>query len=334
MNKEIKSMFIDDSLSSLSIFTKLNASELKTISKFIKPVHIKKDEAIFAEGEAGERMFVIVSGNMGVFGTQSDGTLRKLFENKAGSFFGEMSIITHEPRAATIIAMEDSKLIMLSKKDFYRIISKYPVIGFKILRTIGIVQNQWLNQSAKSYNDLIRWGESARRRAITDELTGLYNRNFLEESTRERFSNQSMSLRVMSMLMMDLDRIHGINDRYGSKAGDLVIIAAAETINACLRPGDIPSRLAGDEFAILLPDTDSENAARVAERIRESIEKRRIEVPAGAGSSENTIITTHTSIGIALAPIHARTAEDLMETSDIALRKAKELGRNRIEVFA
>ena len=186
----------------------------------------------------------------------------------------------------------------------------------------------------KSYSDLTRWGETARRRAITDEMTGLYNRRFLEESIKERFNNTSMNFRIMSLLMMDLDKIHGINENHGTKAGDLVIISASEIIQSCLRPGDIPSRLSGDEFAVLLPDTDAADAAKVAERIRENIEKQQVKVPASPGSENKTVISTRTSIGIAIAPLHAKTTEELEEAADAALRKAKELGRNRVEIYS
>jgi len=321
-------------LSKISLFSKLNETEFNVVAGFLKNISIKKGESVFREGDTGKEMFVFFSGALSAFGTQSDGTQRRLFDIDQGSFFGEMSIITHEPRSATITAMEDSALIKLSETDFYHIISEHPAIGYKILKAISVEQNQWLDESSKSFSDLIRWGENASRRAITDEMTGLYNRSFLEESLRERFSNQSMSLRVMSLLMMDLDKIHPINDRHGPKGGDLVIIAAAEVINSCLRPGDIPARLSGDEFAIILPDTDKENAVKAAENIRKTIEKRQVEVPVRIGAAENVHINTRTSIGIALAPVHANTMEELIETSDTALRKAKDLGRNRVEVFS
>ena len=137
----------------------------------------------------------------------------------------------------------------------------------------------------------------------------------------------------MSLLMIDLDKIHDINDRYGTKVGDQVIISAAEGIQSCLRPGDIPARLAGDEFAILLPDTDKKDAFKVAERIRKKIEEKEIEVPSSPSSKETVIIRNRTSIGISIAPIHAKTTDELEKTADAALRKAKELGRNRVEVF-
>jgi len=332
MKEDLKSL-AGTFLSQLSLFSGLDENEFNIVTKFLKIIYVDKGKSIFKEGDTGKEMYIFFSGALSAFGTQSDGTQRKLFEVNQGEFFGEMSIIAHEPRSATITATENSVLIILEETDFYRIISEHPIIGSKILKAISVVQNQWLDQSSRSFSDLIRWGESARRRAITDEMTGLYNRSFLEESLKERFDNKSMNLRVMSLLMMDLDKIHNINDRHGTKAGDIVIIQAAEKIRSCLRPGDIPARLSGDEFAVLLPDTDEENATKVAERIREIIEKNQIQVPQSAGSDTNVTINTRTSIGIALAPVHAGTVEELVETSDTALRKAKELGRNRVEVF-
>jgi diguanylate cyclase (GGDEF)-like protein len=321
------------SLPELQLFSELSEEEFSLISKDLELAFFREGDTIFKEGDAGEDMYILFSGALNASITQLDGTQRRLFNIELGEFFGEMSIIAHDPRSATITATADSNVIIFKAVDFYKIISQYPIIGFKILRTISIVQNQWLNQSSKSYSDLIRWGETARRRAITDEMTGLYNRRFLEESIKERFSNKSMNLRVMSLLMMDLDRIHNINDKYGTKAGDLVIISAAEVIRSCLRPGDIPARLAGDEFAILLPDTDMTNAQKVAERIRENIENKQVEVPENPGASNTVFIGTRTSIGIALAPAHAVTVEDFVHVSDSALRRAKDLGRNRVEIY-
>jgi len=159
-------------------------------------------------------------------------------------------------------------------------------------------------------------------------MTGLYNLRFLEESIKERLGN-----RILSLLMMDLDKIHSINDKHGPKGGDEVIKAAANEIRSSLRSIDIPARLSGDEFAVLLPDTDAENAFKIAERIRTSIENMQVEVPASPSTEETVFIGTRTSIGIAVAPLYANTTEQLMEIADTALRKAKELGRNRVEVY-
>jgi len=317
------------------LFLELDDEEFTIVLSYLFPVLKKEGETIFKEGDTGKSMFILFLGELRAFGKQSDGNQRWLFDIKQqGDFFGEMSIIDHGPRSATINAVKDSIIMMLKEDQFYKIITRHPEIGLKILRAISMTHSQWLDQSAKSYSDLIRWGEAARKRAITDEMTGLYNRRFLEDSIKERFSNRSMNFRIMSLLMMDLDRIHNVNDRYGTKAGDLIITEAAVVIRSCLRPGDIPARLSGDEFAILLPDTDKTDATRVAERIRENVSDKQIEIPSSPNSNENVLITTHTSIGIALAPVHANTTEGLIHTSDYALRRAKELGRNRVEIYA
>jgi len=331
--EEINSKTILSLISKFSLFAELDENEFNLISHYLKILHLKQGEIIFREGDSGEDMFIHFSGTLNAFITQSDGTERSLFNINQGDFFGEMSIITHEPRSVSISVSQDATTIKFNGKDFFKIINEHPAIGCKILHSISVVQNSWLDETSKSFSDLIRWGETARRRAVTDEMTGLYNRRFLEESIKDRFNNQSMNFRVMSLLMMDLDRIHGINDKYGTKAGDLVITAAADEIRTCLRNGDIPARLSGDEFAILLPDTDKNGAHKIAERIRKKIEGRKIDVPSYPGSTELVTIGTRTSIGIAIAPKHASSMEQLEEASDTALRKAKDLGRNRVEVF-
>jgi diguanylate cyclase (GGDEF)-like protein len=178
----------------------------------------------------------------------------------------------------------------------------------------------------------LRWGETARRRAITDELTGLYNRHFLEESIIDRFEQGSVYLRKMSLLMMDLDQVHMINEHYGVQAGDQVIVAVADILRSLMRSGDIAARLSGDEFAVLLPDTDQEDARVVAERVREAVPAREIRVPKSPGAAERTGLNVHISIGIAVAPVHAKNMESLIFTADGALRKAKDWGRNRVEL--
>jgi len=313
------------------LFAGLSELEFNAVSAFLERRKILMGDFVFKEGETGEDMFILFSGALSAFVSQSDGTNRWIFDIKPGDFFGEMSIIAHEPRSATLSAKVDTELMVLSGIDFYRIIFEHPMIGVKILKAIGAVQNQWLDQSSKSYSDLMRWGETARRRAVTDELTGLHNRHFIEESIKDRFDHSSMNLRKMSLMMMDMDRVHGINDRHGPQSGDRAIIAVADILRSCMRSGDIAARLSGDEFAVFLPDTDVRDAAMVAERIRKSVEARQVEVTKTPGSAECLLINIRVSIGIAVAPTHAMTVESLFLAADNALRKAKDKGRNRVE---
>jgi diguanylate cyclase (GGDEF)-like protein len=314
------------------LFSGLSELEFNAVAAFLDRRPIKKGNTIFNEGDTGEDMFILFSGALSAFVVQSDGTQRWIFDISPGDFFGEMSIIAHEPRSATVSAKEDTELMVLHGIDFYRIIFDHPMIGVKILKAIGAVQNQWLDQSSKSYSDLMRWGETARRRAITDELTGLYNRRFLEESIKDRFDHGSVGLRKMSLLMLDLDKVHSINEKHGPLSGDRVIIAAADILRSCMRTGDIAARLSGDEFSVLLPDTEESDAKIIADRIRQGVQDRQVEVFKSPDSAENVSIDIRASIGIAVAPTHARTVESLVLTADKALRRAKDLGRNRVVI--
>jgi diguanylate cyclase (GGDEF)-like protein len=315
------------------LFVNMSDLEFNAVTAFLERRRIKKGTTVFKEGDAGEDMYIFLAGSLSAFVSQSDGTQRWLFDIRRGDFFGEMSVIAHEPRSATLTAKEDTDIMVLQGIDFYRIIFEHPMIGVKMLRAIGAVQNQWLDQTSRHLGDLMRWGETARRRAITDELTGLYNRRFLEESIKDRFEQGAVGLRKMSLMMMDLDRVHEINERYGPQAGDQAICAVADILRSIMRSGDIAARLSGDEFAVLLPDTDAEEAKMVAERIRVSVTKREVTVPTSPGAQDKTVINIQTSLGLAVAPAHAKNMEDLLFAADSALRRAKERGRNRVELI-
>jgi diguanylate cyclase (GGDEF)-like protein len=256
-------------------FSGMSRLEFHAIRAFLEPGFVKKGETIFSEGEKGEAMYILISGSLSAFVTQSDGTSQFMFTIKSGDFFGEMSIIANEPRSATITAREDSSFMVFQGIDFYRIIFDHPFIAVKMLNAIGSVQNIWLDQSSQHLNDLMRWGETARRRAMFDELTGLYNRNFLNETLQDRFTHGAIGLRQLALLMMDLDKVHEINEKFGNSAGDQVIIAAANVIRDNLRNGDIAARLSGDEYAVILPDTDIAEALRLAEVIRKAVDEKK-----------------------------------------------------------
>ena len=315
------------------LFSAMSDLEFVAVIAFMERRLIKKQEIIFNEDDQGKDMFVLLSGSLFAGKKQSDGTQRWMFNISPGAFFGEMSIIADEPRSATITASEDSEIMVLQGIDFYRIVFEHPMIGIKMLNSIGAVQNIWFNQNSKLLNDLIQWGETASRRAITDDLTGLYNKSHLEKSMKDRFKTGAVGARKMSLIMMDLDKVHEINERYGPAGGDKVIIAVAEILKNASRPEDITARLAGDEFAVLLPDTSGDDAVTVAEKIREKVAAQKIMLnPVGSGVPEKLQIRT--SLGISTAPNHADNVRDLEFTADMALKKAKEKGRNRVELYS
>jgi diguanylate cyclase (GGDEF)-like protein len=332
MNRGSIPLVYDPVLSASPLFEGLSELEINAVVAFLEPRRAKKGEVIFSEGTSGEEMFILVSGKIGAMVNHADGSKFQVFAIKPGDFFGEMSVIASESRSATFTATVDSELLTLHGIDFFRIVFEHPMIGVKLLKSIRNVQNIWFDQISKYLGDLMRWGETARLRSICDELTGLYNRSYLEKSGRDRFEEGVVGLRGISLLMMDLDRIHEINERHGVKGGDLVFIATANVLRTTTRPGDICARLSGDEFAILLPDTDTDQAHIIAERICRNLIVQKIIVPENSDGTGQSEVSVSTSIGVASAPAHADNWEDLNLAADIALHHSKARGRNRVEI--
>lgn len=316
-------------LAGTALFSGMSGLELKAVSEFLKRRDFARGAVVFREGERGEELFIVFSGRVGSFVTQSDGTRRRIYEFGPGRFFGEMAIVEGEPRSATCWAEEDTTLLVLEGIDFYRLVFDYPMIGLKLLSSIGRVMVSWLNESSRFLNDLVRWGETARRRAVEDALTGLFNRRFLEETLSNRFTSGLGSGRRLALVMLDLDHFRDINGSFGPAAGDATIRAAGAAFRQALRDGDVAARLSGDEFAFLLPNTGIDEALAVAERLRKRAEGVRLKLrPVGSGKSSVVRITA--SLGVAVAPDHAATPGALIERSDKALYRAKESGRNRV----
>ena len=318
-------------LKTCPLFRGLSKLELEAAVAFFVPQSVMDGEVVFSEGDKGEEMFIILSGKVEAWVTQADGTQRRMFQLGAGDFFGEMSIIANESRSATLAAKGNMELLSIHATDFYRIIFEFPMLGVKILKVIRKVQNVWFEQTSRHLGDIMRWGETARRRAVSDELTGLYNRRFLDESANTHFE-RGVGLRSLSLLMLDLDKIHDVNSIHGTRAGDLVFIATAGVLRGAARNGDICARLAGDEFAVLLPDTGIEEAREIAEKIRQNMAAQDVTIPKSPNCDGQMNVNVNASIGVASAPLHTDCWEGLKLAADSALRRSKEMGRNRVEI--
>lgn len=329
-----KSPLDNEALINSPLFVSLSKLEFNAVTAFLERRHYKKGDVIFSEGETGRELFILLTGHVVATVGLGNGKQRKIYDFEPGRFFGEMAIIEDAPRSATCTATEDTEVFVLDGLDFYRLIFEHPTIALKLLGAIGQIMTSWLDESSRFLNDLLRWGETARIRAITDQLTGLYNRRFLEESLNYRLEGPSEVKRPIAVLMMDLDRIHEINNAYGEAAGDRVIQAVSGAFRQVLRNADIAARLAGDEFALVLPDTTLEEAHSIAERLRTTVSG--LEIPLlvtdPAGRVVEKELSIKTCLGVAVSPRHGSTGPALLAAADAALRKAKETGRNRVVV--
>jgi diguanylate cyclase (GGDEF)-like protein len=157
-------------------------------------------------------------------------------------------------------------------------------------------------------------------RANNDALTGLPNKRATDDTLKRMVAQASRSITPLSALMLDLDHFKQINDRFGHDKGDEVLAAVGAALTSCLRAGDFAGRFGGEEFLILLPDTDLDGAVHVAEKIRTAVAAISV-----AGVERD--ITA--SLGIADLLAHAGNATGLVREADRALYAAKAAGRNR-----
>jgi diguanylate cyclase (GGDEF)-like protein len=163
----------------------------------------------------------------------------------------------------------------------------------------------------------------AELRASTDSLTGLPNKRAVADTLQRMLAQATRTLSPLSLLVLDLDHFKKINDRLGHPVGDQILANVGAALRSALRDGDFAGRNGGEEFTVILPDTDVEGAVTVAEKVRVAVEE--IAIP-------GLELTTTVSIGIASYPEHGVNPDRLERLADAALYLAKRSGRNRIEV--
>ena len=177
--------------------------------------------------------------------------------------------------------------------------------------------------TAEKYIDTRAQAVALRQLAHTDSLTGLFNRRHLEIALREELHRSARYLRQLSVILVDIDHFKSINDRFGHQVGDVVLREVGAILTHDMREQDFASRWGGEEFCLVLPETDLDTAYALAERLREQLAS--IEI------LRNADVTA--SFGIAEYN-HHESLDELLERADDALYQAKVAGRNRSEIAA
>ena len=163
--------------------------------------------------------------------------------------------------------------------------------------------------------------------AITDPLTGLHNRRHFFELARLEIASTQRYQKPLSVMMLDLDHFKLVNDTYGHLVGDQVLQAFAQRTLFCVREVDVVGRYGGEEFALLLPDTDLTGALELAERLREVI-------GASPVTAQDASIPITVSVGVAEFPLDREiSCDQLFDHADQAMYAAKEGGRNRVSMY-
>jgi diguanylate cyclase (GGDEF)-like protein/PAS domain S-box-containing protein len=169
--------------------------------------------------------------------------------------------------------------------------------------------------------------EHALELAFTDGLTGLYNRRYIMEQIEREFIRAQRSKAPLSLIMVDLDELKAINDRFGHHEGDGFLKEVARIVKVNTRASDVAARWGGDEFMLLAPGTNRRSASKIAERIRAQVERYKIKLEGGE-------VGITVSAGIVSYPAHASVVEELLKKADEAMYNAKRGGKNQSSVFS
>jgi diguanylate cyclase (GGDEF)-like protein len=295
--------------------------------------NVPAGEAILVEGEPGDSMFFLVEGSAEAK-LHSGKTVRSY---GPGSYFGELSFINPgHRRSTTVVATSDTKLQVLDQSSVASLIASHPKAIFTLLRRACAFlvdaernlitdlrrQNAELQETVKKLEFTRARLSQEELTARTDALTGLFNRRCFDAELPNFIERAKAIGGGLALIAMDLDKFKPVNDTMGHPAGDFVLKGVGKILIEGVRKSDLPCRVGGDEFMLLLADLSEEEARTRAEAIRTAIGKL------AHPGNERGIQITSTMGGTLYRTGEA--AADLVHRADEALYEAKRAGRNRL----
>lgn len=255
-----------------------------------------------------------------------------LFQERFKSYktSGKVSFISLSPvdginRIYGITKMEELPIILVVGYDLNNVLEEWQhrawqiSCGFIVLIGVALL-------AIRAYIKSLLRGEELLKLATIDSLTGISNRRLLFETGTQEVNRINRYGGGLSILILDIDYFKKVNDTWGHSSGDRVIQVMVRTISNCIRNTDMIGRIGGEEFVVLLPETDKDEALFIAERIRAAVQDT-TDATADDGSS----IRFTVSIGLVVVNVR-ETFEDALGRADKGLYKAKESGRNRVVI--
>ncbi|MCA2000467.1 MAG: GGDEF domain-containing protein [Chloroflexi bacterium] len=312
-----------------SVISLLSAIEAGNASRAYIERTFQPGEILMRENHPGDTFYIIRSGHAVVFKGDLQNPAILGFRG-VGEAIGEMALLENLPRSATIIALDEMTLWEFSRETFYRFLQENPTFSMTLMNMLSSRIRKSDEERMRGYmreKKQVVALETLSRQATHDPLTGLFNRRYLDQILYGEIAHARQSGALVGVLMADVDHFKQVNDKYGHKAGDLMLQKAGELMKGCVRAADIVCRYGGEEFVIVMPGASETVVGKCAEEIRSRFEKSSV-------TFEKSEIRATMSLGAAIYPLHGATVDEVFINADRAMYRAKEGGRNRVVVFS
>jgi diguanylate cyclase (GGDEF)-like protein len=308
----------------VSLFATLQESELEVVAKYSEYYPYKKDQVIFEEGSSSQELFIIKKGQVLIQKDSEEGPtdVARFLKDE---FFGELDLLDETPRSASAVAEKDSVLLVFPKRgiEFRSICEKHPELFARILHKLLIMIAGRIRSTNSLISQRTPWIEELRKLLLIDKLTGLYNRNYLEEDLATSMSKMG---KTTSVVVVKPDDFKRINDTFGHDTGDQVLRLLADTVKSSLRDKDIGVRYRGDEFCLVLPGASTKDGERLGEGIRKAIEDLDI-----SSMTEGEKIRMTASVGVSTYPAHGSDSKQVVARAFDVMLQIRERGGNGVQ---
>lgn len=311
-------------LEKAEIFAGLKKDELKQLAKYCGSVSYNAGDCIFKEGDPGRDFYIVISGSVDIVRAQSDGSEREIARFVQGESFGEMDLIENSPRIASARAVSDCELLQFPGRGFTfdYVLKENPHISAKMLREIIAIIAGRIRATNWLISEKAPWVRDLRRQLMTDKLTGLFNRTYLDEDFASRINEYGDSSAV---IMVKPDNFKYINDTFGHETGDAVLVRMADRFKRLMKEGYEAVRYRGNELTAVIPGADKTAADNAARELKSGMDSMDIGDLTGGKKTSLTF-----SIGIAVYPDDSRDGVEVISSGYTRLYKSIEEGGDRI----
>ncbi|MFQ5929877.1 MAG: diguanylate cyclase [Acidobacteriota bacterium] len=304
-------------LENLLLFKDVDLEAIQGLLKNCSVREVKQGDVVIHAGQPNRFLYLLLSGRLRVHLKLALDPIAVL---EPGEVVGEISLIDGQLTTAYVVAHADCRLLVIDEKVMWSLVDSSHAVARNLLFVIArrlrhgntlIMSSQQLERDYERY-------------AVVDALTGVYNLRWLKNILGRHIERSRKGGWAFSLLLFDVDDFKRYNEANGSLAGDRVLYTTARTLRERMRPGEMIVRYGGDEFIVLLPDTDVSKGQQVSDRVRQALSETRI-----YSADKNPLPSITVSVGVA-----QMTADDtpdaLIEAADAALTYARERGGNQV----